>query len=334
MAYARNPVGTGPFRFVNWVTGASLTLQRFDDHWGGRTSRNIREITFRFISDTSTRLIALETGEIDINYAVQFSDMPGVEANPNLQAILFDSLATDYIGFNVQRRPYDDVRVRQAINYAVDVDALIRAAYFGYGTVARGPVNPMVWASASDTLQPYDFNQTRARQLLAEAGYPNGFETSILVNEGSVVRLDVAEIVQNMLGQVGIRVNIQIVEWAAFLDQAARGDTEMFTLGWVTVTGDPDYGLSPLFHTDNFGAAGNRTFYSNLRLDRILDDARQETNPDRRRQMYYEAQQIIRDEAPWIFTATGITAMASHPSVRGFAPVPGGHHELFSVYFE
>ena len=331
-AYGRNPVGTGPMKFDNWVTGASLDLTRFDDYWGGPA--RVRNITFRFITDSTTRLIALETGEIDLMYGVPASDVARVRSDPNLTMIQTPGLGTDYIGFNFQKPPLNDPRVRQAINYAIDMDAVMRAAYFGVNPPANGPISDLVWASAANTLAPFTFDQARARQLLTEAGYPNGFSTTLVTNEGSPVRLDVAEVVQNMLAQVGIRMEVQLMEWGAYLDYTAAGEHDMFILGWVTVTADPDYGLSALFHSDNFGAAGNRTFYANPRLDTILDQARQETNPTRREQMYMEAQQIIRDDTPWIWTAVGVNLNASHPSLRGFEPIPAGHHQLWNIYFE
>ncbi|MCL2043548.1 MAG: ABC transporter substrate-binding protein [Treponema sp.] len=329
--YARNPVGTGPMQFVSWVTGTSLELTRFDDYFEGPA--RLENISFRFISDSSTRLITLETGEIDLIYGVAASDVSHVEAS-DLRMIRSDSLAIDYIGFNAQRVPFNDPRVRQAINYALDKEALLRAAYWNTGSVARGPINNMVWASAANRLEPFPFDQERARQLLAEAGFSNGFSTSIVTNEGNAQRLDVAEIIQNMLAQVGIHVDVRILEWAAYLEMTQRGEHDMFILGWVSVTGDPDYGMYPLFHTDSFGAAGNRTFYSNSGLDTLLDRGRQETDPAIREQIYFEAQTIIRDEAPWIFLRTGEELNASRPELRGFSPNPAGHHILWNIYFE
>ena len=328
--YGRNPIGTGPMRFDNWVTGANLNLTRFDDHWGG--APRVRNITFQFIADAAARLIALETGEIDINYTVAPSDVAYVNSSPNLNMLRGMNIATEYIGFNFRKTPFNDVRVRQAINYAIDMNAVLNAAYMGTGGVANGPINSMIWASAADRLEPFTFNPVRARQLLAEAGYPNGFSTTLVTND-TVTRVDVAEIVQNMLAQVGIQVEVQILEWGAYLDMTARGDHDMFILAWGTPTRDPDYGLS-IFHTSNFGAAGNRMFYDNPRVDALLDQGRQETNQARREQIYIEVQQIIRNDIPWVWTQTGEHLIASRPDLRGFTVDPGGFHLLWNVYFE
>jgi peptide/nickel transport system substrate-binding protein len=146
--------------------------------------------------------------------------------------------------------------------------------------------------------------------------------------------MDAAEITQNMLGQVGITVDVRIIEWAAYLDMTARGDHEMFILGWVTVTGDPDYGLHATFHTENFGAAGNRTFYSNPQVDRLLDEGRVETDRARREQLYFQAQQIIRDEAPWVFQWAGEDLHGARNDLRGLKLHPSSHFPLWTIYFE
>ncbi|MCL2006806.1 MAG: ABC transporter substrate-binding protein [Treponema sp.] len=330
-AFGRNPVGTGPMRFDSWITGVSVDLVRFDGYWGGRKA--LQRVTFRIIPDPSTRQIALETGEIDVN-GVAAQDVPRVLANPNLQVYRRWNLATEYIGYNMSRTPFNDVRVRQAINYALDKEVIARVAYPNVGRPTAGPINTMVWGSTADQLQPFEYNQARARQLLAEAGYPNGFTTHILVSDGGASRIDAAEIAQNMLAQVGITATVRILEWGAFLDATAQGDMDMFILGWVTVTGDPDYGLHPLFHVDNFGARGNRGFYNNPRVNTLLDQGRQETNPTQRAAIYREVQQIIRDESPWIFIQAGEVVMAAHPAMRGFEPTPVGSHDVFNVYFE
>ena len=146
--------------------------------------------------------------------------------------------------------------------------------------------------------------------------------------------MDIAEIVQNQLRAVNINAEVQVVEWGSYLDGTAAGEHDMFILGWVTVTGDPDYGLYPLFHSSQMGAAGNRTFYSNPRVDELLDIGRKSVDPDVREEAYMEVQQIIRDEAPWIFTWAGEDLAGVRSNVKGFQQHPAGHHKIFTVYFE
>jgi peptide/nickel transport system substrate-binding protein len=271
---------------------------------------------------------------VDIVYDIMPQDIRRVESHPELQMIRAMNLSTNYIGFNVQKPPFNDVRVRQAIAHALDLEAMVRNVYMGAGAPGTGPINPRVWASAAARLRPFEFNPARARQLLAEAGYPNGFNTTFIANDGNTARIDTGEILQNMLRQVGINVDVRIIEWGAYLDMTARGEHDIYILGWVTVTGDPDYGLHATFHSENFGAAGNRSFYSNPEVDRLLDAGRRETNPQRREQLYIQAQEIIHRDVPWIFQWFGEDLNGARNNVRGFRLHPAGHHALWPVYFE
>ena len=329
--HSQNPVGTGPFKFVNWVAGDRIQLARWDYHHD--TPAHLPHLLIRIIVDAATRLIELETGGVDLIHGIQPSDLTRVQNDPNLQLLREMNLATNYIGFNVSRAPFNDVRVRHAIIHAIDLDAMNRAVYMGVGSTATGPINSSVWASAADRLERFEFNPERSRQLLTEAGFPNGFSTTFVTNENPQ-RIDTGEILQNMLRQVGINVDVRIMEWGGFMDLTARGDHEMYMLGWVAVTGDPDYGLHPVFHSENFGAAGNRSFYHNPEVDRLLDAGRRETDPARREQIYFEVQQIIRDDAPWIFQQAGEEIFGALARVQGFRIHPAGHHRFWTVYFE
>ena len=325
------PVGTGPYIVTNIVTGDRIELTAWDRYHG--TPAPIPNMIVRVLPDPATRQIELETGGVDIILDIPPTDISRVLAHPDLQLARGPNFYVEYIGFTVTRPPFDDVRVRQAINYAIDAEAVIRAAYMGAGSLQTGPLSPRVWASTADRLPVYEYNPERARQLLAEAGFPNGFTTDLWTNENPA-RVDVCEIVQNMLAQVGITVEIRIAELSALLETTARGETDMFSLGWRTVTGDADYGLIPLFHTTQFGAAGNRSYYSNPVLDRILDEARAEPNRTRREQLYAEAQQIIRDDAVWVFLWVGESINALRADLRGFQIHPSEVHRMWELYFE
>lgn len=328
--YGQKPVGTGPFKFVSWVTGEKIDLERFEEYHG--TPAGVKNLTIRNLSDNTTRTIELESGGVDIAYDIQPIDVTRVEENKDLVLLRDPNLSTTYIGFNVKKSPYDDVRVRQAINYAVDMDSIVEAVYLGIGQPAKGPLGDNVWASHQG-LEPYGFNVEKAKELMKEAGYENGFKTTIWTNDNQQ-RMDIAEIVQNQLKAINIEAEVKVIEWGAYLDGTANGEHDMFILGWVTVTGDPDYGLYALFHSSQHGGAGNRTFYSNAKVDELLDMGRKTLDADERAAYYKEVQEIIRDEAPWIFTWTGENLTGIHKSVKGFNQHPAGHHKLFTVYFE
>lgn len=328
--YGQKPVGTGPYMLSNWVTGDSIELARFEDYHG--TAAKVEKVLFRNIAEPTSRTIGLETGELDIIYDVSPTDVARIEENSELTLLRDDGVSTTYVGFNVQKEPFNDVRVRQAINHAVNMELIVEAVYQGIGKVAKGPLPASVWGSNQD-LVAYEYDIEKAKALLKEAGYENGFKTTIWTNDNQQ-RMDIAEIVQNQLKDIGIEVEVKVVEWGAYLDGTAAGEHDMYILGWGTVTGDPNYGLYPLFHSSTFGDAGNRSFYANDKVDELLEKGKVTVEPAEREKYYYEVQEIIRDEAPWIFTWDKEELSATRSNVKGFVQHPAGHHSLYNVYFE
>lgn len=327
--YGTNPVGTGPFKFASWDFDEKVTLTRFDDYHGAAPA--LREVVFRIVPDNTVRTIELETGGADIAYDIQPADVSRVDSDPNLVLVRDANLSVTYIGFNTEKAPFNDVRVRQAINLAIDMEAVVNAVYAGVGSPAAGPLGPNVFG-ANLSLAPYNRDLTAARALLAEAGFANGFNTTLWTND-NLQRVQIAEIVQNQLADVGIGIEIIEVEWSKYLADTAAGLHDMFILGWTTVTADADYGLYALFHSSAKGTPGNRTFYGNDRVDELLDLGRTTADQNARLAAYREAQEIIRDDAPWIFTWNGENLTGINKSVKGFVQHPAGHHKLDKVSF-
>lgn len=312
------PVGSGAFRFVSWDPGDELVLERNDDYWGEPAT--LDSVTFQVVPEESTRLAMVERGDAHVAEILQPANMARAEGSPNMELALFDSLSLNYIGFNVEREPYDDIRVRQAISMAIDRQGMVEGIVEGAGVPAIGPISEAVFGFHPnlDSL-PYDPDQ--AAELLAEAGHEDGFETTIWTNDNPT-RIEIAEIVQNDLADIGIDVSIEVMEWGAYLDETAEGNHDMFILGWVTVTGDADYGMYALLHSSNHGAAGNRAFYTNERVDELLDAGRTETDPSARELLYHEVQEYLVEEAPmlnlyhpqWMIAlANGVEGYAHHP---------------------
>ncbi len=321
-------VGTGPFTFDSWQTGDRVVLQRNDDWWGGDVLPET--LVFRPIAEGSVRGIELETGGVDIAYTLPPSDARATENSDRpTHLVPVRTLSTAYIGFNVQAEPFDNPLVRQAINHAVDVDLIVETIYTGQAERAVSPISSDVFGANPD-LEPYTYDPELARELLAEAGYADGFSTSIWTNDNPQ-RMEIAQIVQAELGNIGIQVDVQVVEWGTYLADTAAGLHDMFILGWVTVTGDADYGLYSLFHSSQFGDPGNRTFYANDRVDELLEAARVETDPDTRVSLYAEAQEILQEDAPWIFLIVTTEEHGVSDAIEGFVPHPAGHHRLYSV---
>ncbi|REJ33408.1 MAG: glutathione ABC transporter substrate-binding protein [Bacillota bacterium] len=323
----RVAVGTGPFRFVSWVSQSHIILARFDDYWGEKAK--VSQVVIRAIPEGTVRAIELETGNVDIAYDLEPVDRMRLEFDPNIKLFMTESLSASYIGFNVQKPPFDDVRVRQAINYAIDVEPLVDVIYSGQAVQAFGPLSAQVFGAHTD-LESYPYDPQKARELLAEAGYPNGFRTSIWTNDNPL-RIQIAEVVQQYLADVGIQADVEVVEWGTYLANTGAGLHDMFILGWVTVTADADYGLYSLFHSSQFGSAGNRTFYSNPRVDELLDFARSTSDQEARKAAYFEVQEILREEAPWVFLLFPLNVDGTRANIEGFTPHPAGHHFLGRV---
>ena len=327
--YGVKPVGTGPYTLEEWISGSEITLKAFDGYHGDKPKSD--KIVFKVIKEEDTRLIALENGEIDIALDIAPNDVAKVEANPDLKMYREQNLSTAYVGFNVaSKTPISDPKVRQAISHAVDVDSIIKTIYQGVGTKAVGPVNSLVFGF-NDKLKPYDYDMDKAKALLEEAGYADGFSFKFYVGNNNAQRVSTAEVIKESLSKLNITVEISQLEWGAFLEASANGEPDMFALGWTTVTTDADYGLYPLFHSEQFGAAGNRSFYKNDRVDELLSAAKGEIDVEARKAMYEEAQVLITEDAPWIFIQSGEDVIAASAKVEGFKNNPTGSYYLDNV---
>ena len=332
-AHSDAPVGTGPFMVTEMITGDRVELRRHDDFWGGAFHEFpvLETITVRVIPDESMRALELAAGAVDLISNVGFMDFERLTNMADINTFLLPNLSTNFVGFNAQRAPFDDVRVRQAVAYAIDNEALLANVHRGLTTPVNGPLADAVWGSISGELPGFPYNPERAIELLTEAGFPNGFNTTIWLNE-TVERTTIATIVQAQLRMVGIEVEIQILEWGAYLERTGLGEHDMFILGWVSVTGDPDYGLFPTYHSSSWGIPGNRARYANPRADELIELGRTETDSARRLAYYREAQEIIAFEVPTMWLNQGSERFATGSEWLGLRLHPAGHHSFHLMH--
>lgn len=326
--YGQNPVGTGPYKFVEWQTGDRIILEANPDYYLGEAPT--KNLIFRNIVEGTNRTIGLETGEIDIAYDLEPIDKMMVESNENLDFVEEPSLSTSYVGFNFKKAPLDNKKVRQAIAYATNVQDIVDVAYQGSASIANSPIGPKVFGY-NPNAKSYEFNQEKAKQLLKEAGYENGLDLKLWVNDNPT-RRDIAVILQDQLKQVGVNVEIETLEWGAYIDGTARGEHDMFILGWVSVTGDADYGLDPLFNSENQGGAGNRSFYENAEVDKLLSDAKNSVDPELRKQYYAKIQEIVQEDLPIFTLAYTSQNIGKQKTVENFSMNPAGHHKIYGAY--
>lgn len=329
-SYGQHPVGTGPYKFVEWVSGDKVVLAANEDYYLGAPA--IKNLIFKVIVETTNRTIGLETGEVDIAYDIDGLDRNKIAEDPKLKLEEAPDLSMTYLGFNTKKAPLDNLKVRQAIAYAIDQQPIIDTAYQGAAEAADSIIGPNVFAHTDKGIH-YKQNMEKAKALLAEAGYPNGFKTEIWINDNPT-RRDIAVILQDQLKQVGIDAEVKVLEWGAYLDGTARGDHQMFILGWGTVTADPDYGITNLVSTETQGAAGNRSFYSNPKVDALLKEGRGTLDPEARKKIYEEIQVILQEELPIFCILYPKKNAGMQKYVEGFKLNPAGHHRLYKVSFK
>lgn len=333
--YRENPVGTGPFKFVEWKQNDRITLVKNPDYWQKGLPK-LNKVIFRVIPENTARLNALANGEIDVMDGLNNSDEATVKANDKLQVIKRPSMNVGYLGFTVTRKPFDNKLVREALNYAVDKKSIIDAFYGGQAIAAKNPMPPSI-EGYDDAIEAYPYDLDKAKQLLAQAGYPNGFSMDLwampvarpYMPEG----MKVAEVIQASFAKIGVKAKIQTVDWATYLQKAAKGDFDAYMLGWTGDNGDADNFIYTLLDKDSIGA-NNYSQYSNIQLHDILIKAQTETDQAKRNDLYKQAQVIIHDDAPWVPLVHSTPLLAASKDVLNYLPHPTGSDLLSNVEFK
>jgi peptide/nickel transport system substrate-binding protein len=317
--YVSAPVGTGPFKFGSWERGQRVVLEKNPNYWKGAVKYD--RVVFRPIVEDQARLTELLTGQLDLIVGVPADFVGQLETNQKVALLKQTGVHVWYLGINNQKKPLDDKRVRQALNYAVNKDAIVKDVLKGTGTPSRGPVQPNTWGAEAG-LKAYPYDPAKAKKLLAEAGYPNGFAVSLWVPEsgsGMQAPVPMSTVIQSNLKAVGVNVNMQTMEWGAYLAKLRSKEQELFALSWMAGMEDPDMVMYPLLHSSQWTPNGpNRAMYKNEQFDKLLTDARHTTDQAKRAMLYKQAQKILVDDAPWIFIDHEVQIAALSKRVQGF----------------
>lgn len=333
-AYRANPVGTGPFKFVEWKENDTITLEKNTDYWQEGLPK-LNKVIFRVIPENTARLNALVNGEIDVMDGLNNSDEATVLANENLQILERPSMNVGYIGLTTTRKPFDNKLVRQAINHAIDKQSIIDAFYGGKAQPAVNPMPPAI-QGYNDAIEAYPYDLEKAKALLAEAGYADGFTMDLwampVARPYMPEAMKVAEVIQASLAEIGVTANIQSVDWATYLDQAKNGEYDAFMLGWTGDNGDADNFLYTLLDKDSIGS-NNSAMYSSDELHEVLIQAQTEVNEEARNELYKKAQEIIHEDAPWVPLVHSIPLLAAGKDVVNYKPHPTGSETLINVEF-
>lgn len=341
---SRAPVGTGPYRFKSWKTGDRIVLEAFDKYFDGRPY--ISGVVYRVITDQSTQFMELKAGNIDMMDLTPLQYIRQTETkefSSNYTKYKYLADLYTYLGFNQRRPPFNDKKVRQAISYAIDKNEIIKGVLMGLGMEATGPYKPgTLWYDADVKKYPYD--PAKAKELLKEAGYAdangdgilekNGkpFEITIITNQGNSLREKAAQIIQQRLGAVGIKVNIRIIEWTSFIKEFVdKYDFDAIILGF-NILQDPD--CYAVWHSSQAVPGSlNLASFRNAEVDRLIDEGRHTFDTKKRKACYDRIQEILAEEQPFVFLYVPYSLPIVSSRVKGIEPAPAGISYNFTKWY-
>lgn len=333
--FGNNPVGTGPFKFVQWDRNDQIVVTANATHWAGKPA--IDRLIFRSIPDNADRLMELQQGNI---HAMEFpnpDELVMIRGDARLELLMQPSLNVGYLAMNMEKPPFDNLKVRLAINHAINKAPIIENLYQGTGIPAKNPIPPTLWGY-DDSIEDYAYNPELAKQLLAEAGYPNGFETTLwalpvprpYIPNGQAL----AEALQSELRNIGIEAKIVTYDWPTYIEKTESGEHDMAMLGW-SAGGDPDNFLYYLLSkTTAQKPALNIAFYRSDEMQDVLDRARMSNDRDERIELYQQAQAIFHRDVPWVPLAHAQRLLVIDRSVQNLKLAPVGWKYLRSVSLE
>ncbi len=341
--FNRMPVGTGPYRFKEWVAGQKIVLDAYDDYFEGRPK--IDQFIFRVIPDSSTMFQELLFGGVDmmgLNPLQYLRKSETRRIKDNYQKFRYPANAYTYLGYNLRNPFFSDVLIRQALSYAINRRSIIDGVLLGIGRPCTGPYSDVSWAYNRNA-RNYDYDPERARRMLALAGWKNikkdgilekhgrPFRFTIMTNQGNSERIRTAEIIQQNLKAVGIVVNIRVMEWQAFLEQIDKRSFDAMILGW-SMSRDPD--LYDIWHSSKT-RKGEYNFigYKNAEVDRLLVEGRRTFNVEKRKKIYYRIHAILAKEQPYAFLYVPDATPIVHKRFKGIEVAPLGISYNFREWY-
>lgn len=328
-------VGTGPYKFVSWEKGKRVVLERNDDYWGNKSI--LKRVEWLIIPEASTRLAALLAGDVDFAFNLPPTDLERVKGDTRFTVITPVSNRIMFVAM-VPRGPLTDPKVRQAINYAVDVDAIIKNVLYDLAIRTNAPLPPHFFGFHE--MPPYTYDPERAKKMLAEAGYPNGFKVTLMHPTGRYMQdKQVAEAVQAYLSKVGITVELKTMDWPSFVAELRKPLQEktydMVLLGWGPGVADAHLALHGQFYSGQAPPRGlAAAHYNNSEVDKLLELGMSELNETKRAEHYKKAIEIIWKDAPWVFLYTQKWFYGATAKLKNFVVNIDGEQIFFhKAYF-
>jgi ABC-type transport system substrate-binding protein len=312
----KNPVGTGPYKFVSWTPGDKVVLEQNPNFWGGK--QKAKSFTFVNVPEDSARSIKLENGEADIITPVPVADIERLKTSDKIKLNVNPSNLILYMGINTTNAPFNDPKVRQALNYAVDKETIAKKVTSGASKPVDSAIADTIWGHTN--VGQYPFDPAKAKQLLAEAGVKEGSTIRIWTPDGRYFKdKQIAEFIQANLAAVGFNVSFQKYEWASYLtalsDPSKKKDFDLFLIGWITNTNDADWAVRPILKTGM--SKDNNGEFSNAEVDSLIEKGMKSIKDDERRAYYKKLQEVLKEQAPWIFLVQMDTVSANQSKVEG-----------------
>ena len=329
----QEPVGTGPFQLVQYQKDTIVRYKAFPQYWAGKAK--IDDLIFSITPDASVRWAKLQKGECHVLPYPNPADLEAMRKDSTVTVLEQPGLNIGYLAYNTTKKPFDDVRVRKAINMAIDKKAIISSVYLGIGVAATNPIPPTQW-SYNKSIKDDAFNPAEAKKLLAAAGYPDGFSTDLwampVQRPYNPNAKRIAELMQADLAKIGVKAEIKSFEWGEYRKRMQNGEHQMGMLGWTGDNGDPDNFLNTLL-----GCESSRNNGSNVAkfcykpFDDLVLKAKKVTDPKERTKLYEQAQVIFKEQAPWFTIAHAVQVSPVRKEVVDYRLSPFGSHIFYGV---
>jgi len=315
--YRKNANPSGPYQITKWEPGVEYVFEPNPNYWQGPDFFQNSKVIVKVVPSPEDRELLLKKGDIDLALGLPFKDVDALKADPNVKVYTIEYTRLFYLGMNNKIPPFDNVKVRQAISYAIPYDTIIQESLYGYAQKATSPI-PKGMPTHTDEYWHYDTNLDKARALLAEAGFPNGFEVELAVRLSIPWDVDAAVWIQSSLAEIGVKVTINKMTDADFFGKLNAHELPFFIHDWYSWGNDPAYQLTFLLKCGQFT---NYADYCNKRVDELIEEATWTVDEAKRQELMNEAQRIIVEEAPWAFLHQPNWIVAVSKNFTGFAKV-------------
>ena len=326
------PIGTGPFAFVDYQKDSMIRYKAHPKYFRGKAA--IDKLVFSITPEASVRYAKLQNGECHVMPFPAPADLVAMKKDKNVNLLSKEGLNVGYLAFNVEQKPFDNKLIRQALNYATNKDAIMDAVFQGAGKVAKNPIPPTIW-SYNESIRDYEYNPAKAKELLAQAGFPNGFKTNIwampVQRPYNPNAKRMAEVIQADWAKVGVQAEIVSFEWGEYLQRSKDGEHDTVLLGWTGDNGDPDNFLYVLLGCSAAEQGGNRARWCNSEFDNLLKDAKKVADIQQRTKLYEKAQEVFKEEAPWVTIAHSVVYEPVRKEVVDYRIDPFGGHIFYGV---